>query len=150
MTRSGAPAASLPECKLFNQLQFLKDKVMNRTTVSNVPQASTSQDRTENVVFQPISPDASAPSPSPSLESNSSQSRKRKASKTPLQLSITEKDHPDNFLYEALQQKSENDADQSFADSIVPILRGLPAKKNRLAKIDIQQILLKYEFEDDE
>ena len=63
---------------------------------------------------------------------------------------ITEKDHPDNFLYEALQQKSENDADQSFADSIVPILRGLPAKKNRLAKIDIQQILLKYEFEDDE
>ena len=103
MTRSGAPAASLPKCKLFNQLELLKDKVMNRTTVSNVPQASTSQDRTENVVFQPISPDASAPSPSPSLESNSSQSRKRKASKTPLQLSITEKDHPDTFLYEALQ-----------------------------------------------
>ena len=108
MTRSGAPVGSLPECKLFNQLQILKDKVLNRATVSNITQASISQysqDRTEGMVFQPISTDAPTPSPSPSLESNSSQPRKRMASKTPTQLSITEKESPDDFIYEDLQQK---------------------------------------------
>ena len=102
------------------------------------------------MIFQLISPDASAPSSSPSVESNTSQSRKRKASKTPAQLPITVKEHPDNFLYEVLKQKNENDADQGFADSIMPLLRGLPAKKNCMAKINIQQLLLKYEFDDDE
>ena len=76
VTRSGASAAPLPKCKLFTQLEFLKDKVLNRTTVSNIRQASTSQDRTEHINFQPISPDASAPNPSPSFELNSNQSRK--------------------------------------------------------------------------
>ena len=33
------------------------------------------------------------------------------------------------------------DADVSFVNSIVPILQSLPAKKNRLRKIEIQQVL---------
>ena len=44
----------------------------------------------------------------------------------------------------------EVDADQSFPNSIVPILSNLPPRKNRQAKIEIQQLLLKYEFDDDE
>ena len=46
------------------------------------------------------------------------------------------------------QSAKRRDADESFANSIVPILKELPAKKNRLAKIEIQQVLLKYEFDD--
>ena len=33
------------------------------------------------------------------------------------------------------------DADVSFVNSIVPILQSLPAKKNRLRKKEIQQVL---------
>lgn len=66
-----------------------------------------------------------------------------------VQALITDKEHPDHFLYEALQQRKGINADQSFADSIVPILRSLPVKKNRMAKIEIQQLSLKYEFDDD-
>ena len=39
------------------------------------------------------------------------------------------------------------DADVSFANSIVPILQSLPAKKTLLAKIEIQQVLMKFEFD---
>ena len=46
------------------------------------------------------------------------------------------------------QSAKKRDADEGFANSIVPILKKLPAKKNRLARIEIQQVLLKYEFDD--
>ena len=39
-------------------------------------------------------------------------------------------------------------ADVSFANSIVPILQSLPAKQTRLAITEIQQVLLKFEFDD--
>ena len=32
MTRSGAAAGKLPKCKLFDQLQFLRDSVSNKAT----------------------------------------------------------------------------------------------------------------------
>ena len=46
------------------------------------------------------------------------------------------------------QSAKGRDADQSFVDSILPTLKKLPAKKNRLAKIKILQMLFEYEFED--
>ena len=36
MTRSGAPSSSLPKCKYFSQLQFIRDKIMNKETDSNL------------------------------------------------------------------------------------------------------------------
>jgi len=62
-------------------------------------------------------------------------------------------DQTDIMLIEALQndvkkeKKDLIDADISFAESIVPILKNLNPKQNRMAKIEIQQVLLKYEFE---
>ena len=35
-TRSGAEASTLPECKLFTQMLFLRDSKLNRRTTSNV------------------------------------------------------------------------------------------------------------------
>ena len=42
------------------------------------------------------------------------------------------------------------DADVSFASSIGPILQSLPAKKKKkgIAKIEIQQVLMKFDFDD--
>ena len=155
MMRSGAAASSLPECKLFHQLQFLRDKVTNRPTVSNLPhEVPLTQDTDDTSLASPPSPFPSAPSPAPSLESMSSVSSKRKskASGVPQKkIMITDDEHPGKFLYEALKGENKNvlDADQSFANSIVPIFRNLPAKKNCKVKIEIQQLLLKYEFYDD-
>ena len=62
-------------------------------------------------------------------------------------------DTTDQALLELLRKEDKDnmeipDADVSFANSIVPILQSLPAKKNRLAKIEIQQVLMKFEFDD--
>ena len=68
-------------------------------------------------------------------------------------LSESSLDSTDQALLELLRKEDMDnmeipDADVSFANSIVPILQLLPAKKNRLAKIEIQQILMKFEFDD--
>ena len=148
---------SLPECKLFHQLLFLRDNIVNRPTPNTVFELCTSRAITDRSILQPSSPSSvpcPGPSPPPSLELISSQPRKRKADKTTKiqkAIAIPEKEEPDNFIYEEWKQNTDNaEADQSFANSIVPILNALPAKKNRMAKIEIQQLLFKYEFEDEE
>ena len=103
-------------------------------------------------------------SPAPSLlslstsSSTSSISTTNKKRTTKRNISTEDnklEDHPDYFLINALQKQNEQqqlqqmDADVSFANSIVPILKNLSAFKNRKAKIDIQQLLLKYEFDKD-
>ena len=39
-------------------------------------------------------------------------------------------------------------SDYLFCNSLVPILRGLPQKKNRYAKMKIQQLLYEIEYEE--
>ena len=57
----------------------------------------------------------------------------------------------DVAIIEALKKEEEKptvmDADAAFANSIVPLLQNLEPRANREAKIEIQQILLKYEFD---
>ena len=40
MTRSGAPASVLPQCKFFEQMRFLHDKTANKPTESNISHAA--------------------------------------------------------------------------------------------------------------
>ena len=58
-----------------------------------------------------------------------------------------------NALSKSEDQQKENSelrsSNQLFCDSIVEILDKLPSKKNRMARVEIQQVLMKYEFEDD-
>ena len=44
---------------------------------------------------------------------------------------------------------SRDDSDMLFCISLVSLLKKMSPKQNRLAKIDIQQILSKHEFEED-
>ena len=61
-TQSRAAASSLPEFKLFHQLQFLRDKVLNRPTVSNLSQKSAPSQEIVGKSFRfPLSPVPFAP-----------------------------------------------------------------------------------------
>ena len=62
-------------------------------------------------------------------------------------------DTTDQALFELLRKEDKGnmeipDADVSLANSIVPILQSFPAKKKRLAKIEIRQVLMKFELDD--
>ena len=151
-TRSGAEASTLPKCKLFTQMLFLKDSILNRPTASNV--ISNSQSVSVEVSSIPQSNPSSSPPSSTRNESVKrggtanviNESKRSKLSKPSL-------DTTDQALLELLRKEDKDnmeipDADVSFANSIVPILQSLPAKKNRLAKIEIQQVLMKFEFDD--
>ena len=126
-TISGAETSTIPKCKLFTQMLFLKDSILNRTTTSNV--ISNSQSVSVEV--------SSLPRSNPSSSSTSSTrngSVKRKRSK----LSKPSLDTADQALLKYYAKKIEMmeipDADVSFANSIVPILQSLPAKKKPTCK----------------
>ena len=150
-TRSGAEASTLHKCKLFTQMLVLKDPILNRPTASNV--ISNSQSVSVEVSSIPQSNPSSSP---PSLTRNQSvnrggttnvinESKRSKLSKPSL-------DTTDQALLELLRKEDKGNMEipdaVSFANSIVPILQSLPAKKNQLAKIEIQQVLMKFEFDD--
>ena len=146
MTRSGAEASTLPTCKLFTQLLFIKDTVLNHPTATNISINDLQQDNVD--LFTP------PPSPSSSTCVSSFQDttkrgctiqESRKRSKTSLET-------VDKMLLDAFRDEGKKEktlaTDVSFAESIVPLLRALPPRKNRLAKIEIQQVLMKYEFDE--
>ena len=147
MTRSGAAAGKLPKCKLFDQLQFLRDSVSNKATVSNVFTEGSQAAHYNEIATEPVSPHHSA---SKKRVSNSTEPKAGPSKRKRKQL-----DECDELLIDALKQSapSENqesiDPDIKFTESIIPILRNLTPKSKRLAKIEIQQLLLKYEFDED-
>ena len=137
-TRSGAEASTLPKCKLFTQMLFLKDSILNRPTASNV--ISNSQSVSVEVSSIPQSNPSSSPPSSTRNESVKrggtanviNESKRSKLSKPSL-------DTTDQALLELLRKEDKDnmeipDADVSFANSIVPILQSLPAKKTDLQK----------------
>ena len=139
MTRSGAGASKLPRCKLFNELQFLKDGVSNRNTDSNVCFDETIFSNSEASFLGPLT------SPN-EVREDSERSYKIKSSKkkTSTPASKPMRDIEDRLvtaLENKPQQKEEYDADVMFVKSLVPILKKLPDKKNRMAKIELQQVL---------
>ena len=137
-TRSGAEVSTLPKSKLFTQTLFLKDSILSRLTTSNV--MSNSQSVSAEVSSLPQSNPSSS---SPSSTRNESvkrgnttkvinENKRRKLSKPSL-------DTTDQALLELLRREDKDnmeipDADVTFANSILPILQLLPAKKTDLRK----------------
>ena len=139
MTRSGAAAGKLPKCKMFDQMTFIKDSVTNRPTTSNLNIEDSSD------MNFPESPASITATPVGGSRRKSN-TRKRKLEKPSI-------DSYDAMLIEALKDDGVPkakvfDADVSFAESIIPILKKLPDKQNRKAKIKIQQILFECEFDE--
>ena len=155
MQRSGAEAQNLPKCKLFAQLMFIRDTIANRPTVSNIDDPASpceSSLLSSNAIHATITTDKT-PEQLLSLPTTSQKrSSDRSASRVPMKKAMI--DPGDQYIIEALKTETEKekviDPDQSFVESIVPILKNLPPKKNRLAKVEIMQLLMKYEFADEE
>lgn len=170
MTRSGAPAASLPTCKYFEVMRFLYEKSSNKQTESNISEdfatesLSPSSDNHASIVSEKQS---SAISTSPS--SSVTLSPKNQRSTTPIvnqkkkdplkrrHSSISDNTNDDVFLQHmkemdekivhAMEKESEkSDEATVFCDSIKPVLQGFNKKQLRLAKIKINQLLFDMEF----
>lgn len=95
------------------------------------------------------------------VQSTPTMNRKRQSSTTsstgsnPLPVKIDKQSKLDMMLVDALSKTSETQhegkksSDELFCLSIVETLQKLPPKKNRQAKIRIQEILLDLEFSDE-
>ena len=138
-TRSGAGSSKVAYCKCYAQLMFLHDTISNRPTDSNLTSIVT--DPTPEVILPSSSRSPSLSSPRSTL-SSPPQSKKNKVDNVEMALIDALKGAPPQPT-----PTVQEDSDLLFCKSIVPQLRKMEAKKNRMAKIEIQQVLLKYEFD---
>ena len=169
---SGGGALKMPTCKLFDQLLFLKDFVSNRETKSNIYITSDSGSNDiitvidDSAHLTPLFTDITPASTTPDITTPKVVPKKKKAetggleevsSHQPsrrLNKKSERQDKIDLLLVNALSKSDESMAHSEskssnhlFCDSIVEILDKLPSKKNRMARVEIQQVLLKYEFD---
>ena len=127
-TLSGAEATSLEKCKLFYQIPSLPDTLANRKTKSNLEAANISRSPTN---------------PSPPFQSsfdNETPPPSKKSKNSP----INSANKVEVALFDHIQR--EPTADAKCLVSLSPQLESLSQKPNRKAKIEIQQVLYKYEF----
>ncbi len=163
-TRSGAAYQKTPTCKHYESMLFIRDNVANRTTESNITLNVVTADQIEEQLVhdnmdQSESPNQSFLSqpPSPALSSISTTShstakRRRFDEKKILEESRERREKIDMLIAHTLSNKDptrnySEDPDFLFCKSLVATLKRLPNKKNAQAKIEIQQVLMKYEFE---
>ena len=107
-TRSGAGASRLTVCRLYEQLQFLRDTLANRATASNVSVELNSRNDADDSVslLSPASPPPSMQSrPSAQKENLSSRA---KARKRPV---------PSEFNFENAIVEAINKQDESFVEA---------------------------------
>ena len=161
LTRSGAGATELPRCKFFKELQFLKDVISNRATQSNLTASQPSLencDQHEIIAVTSITQsDIMCSTPEPTYSDAGTAKMKRKRSSGSKEKEGSCKDEQSSISsldcaisdYLCQQNSQKNDADTMFCQSLVPILSSLPPKKNRRAKIDIQQLLYDIEFSEE-
>ena len=136
MMKSGAAASILPECKHFKQMAFLHEKSSNLPTESNV------------VI-------------TPSVASSEYLPTKRKPKESSLGAPKTKQlKQQDNFESSILNElgmvnnaikatDEDDDEDKLYCRSLIPIMKSLPKRKRRLAKIKISQLLFDMEFEEE-
>ena len=169
ITKSGSAGKPLPSYKYFSQLQFVYDKLPKKETHSNIVITPQTLDRDS-----PSASSSSSPSSSTFLEcpsnsvhattentnvsvaaNNNVKAKKRKQknvdSLADEELATTLKkvnQTTELLISKELHGESEDDADTLFCRSIIPTLRNLTPRNNKLAKIKIQQFLFELEFEE--
>ena len=124
------------KCKHFDAMLFIKDTIVNKITDSNI-NPSEDQSLSTSKENTPLAPPSKKRLIRDVEKMILDDSKQRKVA--------------DDLLIKALatpEQKGEDDAELLFCKSLAPALRQLDAKKKRMAKIEMQQVLLKYEFDD--
>ena len=157
MSKSGAAASTLPKCRYFEELRFLHEKTQNRESDTNISFDISSEqfDLSAHDYPQELSVGSKNSTES---ESESASSTKRKAnagltSENKCKKSNSRSDF-DTIMLKQLEEVStvisnvtEEECEESlYCKSLVPILKDLPHKKKRLAKIRISQMLFDLEF----
>ena len=174
--RSGAAASKQATCKYFDQLSFLHSKVSNKPTESNLTPLIEVEDAS-SVLENPAASTVTQSVPSSTILTMTSALRKGISSSAPGKKSSESERIPytpakrsksradmaytvDTLLVKTLQDMQEpssksttagdDDEDMLFCKSLVPQLKKLPARQNRLAKIKINQLLFDMEFNDEQ
>ena len=144
-TRSGAGKTQLPTCQYFKELQFITDTVTNRPTASNVP--------TITDIFRPPPSPAIVPETYDKDDSTTSSSypitttpvaKKRKgdvSSSDVNQMLIQSIQRDLNAPPPQPQRQDEKDSDALFCLSLVQDFKDLPARKKRIARVRIMQVI---------
>ena len=154
--RSGSATSKSPTCKHFESMLFIRDNVANKETQSNLiltdaKESSLEQTNTACCLQSPpVSPALS--SISSSSATTSGKRRRTDDIRSALERSKQRREQLDEMLEKALvkDDQEKDDADMLFCKSIAPLLRGLDCKQNMMAKIEIQQVLMKHAFGSEE
>ena len=133
VTKSGAVASKLPKCKFFEQMAFLHEEMGNKPTQPNVN-------------YDLESPKISNLGPPPSISCFIYETKSVKEPCTTPARKKSKIDTPEVYLRKSLVEmdlmikksmKQAEDEDFLYCRSLIPILKKLPTKKKRLAKIKI-------------
>ena len=166
MTRSGAAASSLQKCRYFEQMAFLYGSVGNRPTESNLSSLLSPPTPVSTIDYCSDVQVDDAPSTSRITVPEVEREKHAQGTKRPLSAQLFSSNRSGNRMNRdvaelmILKQLSDSDAmykkitdedddeDLLYCRSLVPILREMPDKKKRLAKIKISQLLFDIEFHD--
>lgn len=152
MTRSGAPASVLPQCKFFEQMRFLHEKTANKPTESNITPtvmdvsvvnegnlANTATTNTTSPAMKRKSDDQ------PVIPPLSSRHATKSSRQDAIDLAILKQlDKTDKRIEETNEEVT--DEVSLYCKSLIPTIRALPLKKKRMAMIKIRQTLFDIEF----
>ena len=152
-SKSGSGASKVPTCQHYEQLLFLKDYVSNRVTTSNVVLSSNGEDSEqlddcdiqENSAesSETVIPTLKRPLPKQQHESvpkrrKEIETRKAAERRDSIDLllakSLAKCDEQENTC-EKPSSSAENDSDLLYLRSLLPILKKLAPRKNRLARM---------------
>ena len=145
LTKSGAAASKFPKCKFFEQMTFLHEKTGNKPTQSNVN-------------YNLESPEISNLGSPPSISSFRYETKSVKEPCTTPARKKSKIDTPEADLRKSLVEtdlmikksvEQAEDEDSLYCRSLIPILKELPTKKKRLAKIKISQLLFDLQYDED-
>ena len=157
MTRSGAPASVLPQCKFFEQMRFLHEKTANKPTESNITpavmdisvvnegnlaKANTATTNTTSPAMKRKSDDQ------PVIPPLSSRHATKSSRQDAIDLAILKQlDKTDKRIEETKEEVT--DEVSLYCKSLIPTIRALPLKKKRMAMIKIRQTLFDIEFSEE-
>lgn len=155
LTRSGAAYHALPKCKYFDVLNFLTDKISNQETHSNISIQLLDVAGDNNNAA--IDSNSTTPVSKSNSLFESDIPRKRQYSKSNnqsmsnrldiLTLDMLEKHQRGDSEQQQQEQQSE-DSDLMFLKSLLPSLKALSKKSNRIARKKIQDIVFDLETEE--
>lgn len=133
----GSGYLKTPMCRLFNELLFLRDcvQVTNTSTSDN-----------EDSFATPSTPQLEAPSRK--RPRNSVQGAEDKNGLKTEKLNVFVSDALPVANGYSVDKSDVESSDWLFCRSLVGILEKLPSKSNRKARIEVLQVLMKYEFQE--